>query len=128
MFNPFSDYEKKVVVYISSSVPHSIADFYKCIDELTNIGIHTRYINRDRRFLITENVIVYFKAEGQSLVGTSGFDEMFGCVSNYDLYRLKDRNKPRYSGSLVEYIKKIEENAKTDKFLNEELEKLRAEK
>lgn len=127
MFSPFSDYEKKVVVYISSSVPHSIADFYKNIEKLNELGIHTRHLERSRRFIITDNVFIYFRAVGESLSGLH-CDEMFGCVSDYDLYRLKDRNKPRYSGSLVEYIKKIEENAKTDKFLNEELEKLRAEK
>lgn len=124
MFNAFSDNEKKIAVYISSSVPHSIADFYDNIEKLTEIGIHTRYINRARRFLITENMIVYFRAAGQSLAGLY-CDAMFGEVSDFDLYHLKDGDKPRFSGTLVEYIKKIEDNAKADAFLNSEFERLR---
>jgi hypothetical protein len=122
--NAFSDYEKKTAVLISSSIPHSIADFYTNIEKLTELGIHTRHINRERRFLITDNIVVYFKAVGQSLDGL-WCDEMFGDVSQFELYRLKDRDKPRFSGTLVEYIKKIEDNAKADAFLNSEFERLR---
>lgn len=122
--NPFSDYDKKTAVFISSSIPHSMADFYTTLEKLNNLGIHTRYVDRARRFFITDNLMVYFKAVGQSLSGI-WCDEMFGDVSKFDLYRLKDVEKPRYSGTLVEYIKKIEGNAKADAFLNSELEKLR---
>jgi hypothetical protein len=124
MINAFSDHEKKTAVFISSSLPHSIADFYTNLEKLNDLGIHTRYVDRARRFIITDNIFVYFKIAGNSLSGL-WCDEMFGDVSQFDLYRLKDSSKPRFSGTLVEYIKKIEDNAKTDAFLNSELEKLR---
>jgi hypothetical protein len=117
--------DKKVAVVISESVHHSIADFYNTLDTLNNIGFRSvRYVHRARRFFMTDNIIVYFVADGQSLAGL-WCDEIFGCVSTFDLYHLKDMKKPRYSGSLVEYIQKIEDNAKSDAFLRSELEKIR---
>lgn len=117
-------FERKTAVLISSSVPHSIADFYDTIKQLNELGIHAIKIDRARRFIIADSIIVYFLAVGQSLSGL-WCDEMFGDVSQFELYRLKDRKKPRFSGSLVEYIKKTEDNAKAEKFLNSELEKIR---
>lgn len=124
MFNAFSDHEKKTAVMISSSIPHSIADFYSTIDALKEKGIFIRYISKENRFIITNFLIIYFKAAGQSLNGL-WCDEMFGEVSQFDLYRLKDPSKPRYSKSLIEYIKKLEDDAITDAFLLSELERLR---
>lgn len=112
--------ERKTIVYISSSVPHSIADFYNTIDNLNKISLHTQYISRSKRFFMTEAAIVYFRAAGQSLSGLF-CDEMFGEPSAFDLYRLKNHDKPRYSGTLVEYIQKVEDAAIADRFLREEL-------
>jgi hypothetical protein len=125
MFNAFSNHELKTAVMISSSLPHSIADFYTTIDAIKENDIYVRYISKDNRFIITNYLIIYFKSSAQSLDGL-WCDEMFGEVSQFDLYRLKDPSKPRYSGSLIEYIKKLEDIGNAMAFLESELEIMRA--
>lgn len=115
----------KSALYISRDLPHSIADFYKTLDELNQAGIHTLHVDRRYRVFHTKEVMVCFRAAGQNIDGFQ-VDELFGCYDpKWDLCHLKDQHTNRFSGTIVEYIKKLKENAETDKFLNEELEKLR---
>lgn len=115
----------KTALYISRDLPHSIADFYKTLDELNQAEIHTVFVDRKYRVFNTEEVVVCFRAAGQNIDGFR-VDELFGCYDpKWDLSHLKDRNKPQFSGTLVEYVKKLKENAETDRFLISELNKIR---
>lgn len=117
--------ELKSALYLSAGLPYSIADFYKTLDELNQAEIHTVHVDRTHRVFQTEEVVVYFRAVGQNIDGFQ-VDELFGCYDpKWDLCHLKDQHTNRFSGTIVEYIKKLKENTETDRFLMSELSRIR---
>jgi hypothetical protein len=116
----------KTVIHISHNIPYSRAEFFTALTAFTDAGIEVVKVNRARQEIWTRNVYVRFMTRHCDLAGYH-IDEIFGIRNQFNEYRLKDRTKPRYSGSLVEYVKKLEENAVTDAFLEKELDKIRKE-
>ena len=119
--------DKKIILVISLTVPYSRAEFFEALKQFEENGINVCYVNKVDQVIHTENAHIRFMSRRQSLEGYH-CDEIFGYRDKYIEERLKDPKKPRYSGSLVEYMKKLDENARTDAFLKSELEKDRARK
>lgn len=116
----------KTVIHISRNLPYSRAEFFATLKAFTNAGIEVMQVNRATQEIWTRNVYVRFMYRHCSLSGYH-IDEIFGERNQFNECYLKDRKKPRYSGTLVEYVKKLEENAVTNAFLKSELDKIRKE-
>lgn len=118
--------DRKVVIHVSHSIPYSRAEFFAALTAFKNAGIDIVGVNRENQEIWTENVYVRFLTRYSNFEGYH-IDEIFGIRNQFNECRLNDRNKPRYSGTLTEYVKKLEENAITDAFLKSELAKIRKE-
>jgi hypothetical protein len=116
----------KTVIHISHNIPYSRAEFFAALTAFTDAGIEVVKVNRARQEIWTRNVYVRFMTRHCDLAGLR-IDEIFGERNQFNECYLKDRKKPRYSGTLTEYVKKLEENAVTDAFLEKELDKIRKE-
>ena len=114
--------KQKFVLVISYDLFNSRADFFQAVKDFEASGIEMR-VNKGAQIIDTEYVRIRFMSRRQNLDGYH-CDEIFGYRDKYIEERLKDPKKPRFSGSLVEYIKKIDENAKSDAFLQSELNRL----
>jgi hypothetical protein len=119
--------DKKVVLHISHNIPYSRAEFFAALTAFKDAGIEIVQVDKEHQQIWTKNVYVRFMTRHCHISGYH-VEEIFGIRNQFNECFLKDKNKPRYSGSLVEYVKKLEENAVTDAFLESELEKLRARK
>lgn len=118
--------DRKTVIHVSHNVPYSRADFFATLTAFKNAGIDIVGVNRENQEIWTENVYVRFLNRYSDFEGYR-IDEIFGIRNQFNECFLKDPKKPRYSGTLVEYVKKLEENAITDAFLKSELAKIRKE-
>jgi hypothetical protein len=118
--------DRKLVVQISYNFPYSRAEFFYALKDLTEAGIDIVKVDKEKQEILTKNVHILFMSQHRDLTGYR-FDEIFGWRDRFNECFLKDPKKPRYSGTLVEYVKKLEENAITDAFLKSELDKIRKE-
>ena len=115
--------KQKFVLVISYDLFNSRADFFQAVKDFEASDIEMNFVDKAEQIINTEYVRIRFMSRRQSLEGYH-CDEIFGYRDKYIEERLKDPKKPRFSGSLVEYIKKIDENAKSDAFLLSELARL----
>ena len=126
MLNQFSDYEKKFVLHISHNIPYSRAEFFTALKQFEDAGVELSFVDKTNQIIATEHVVIFFKTR-HCHISEYKYEEIFGIRNQFNECFLKDPKKPRYSGSLVEYVKKLEENAITDAFLKNELDKIRKE-
>ena len=118
--------DRKTVIHVSHNIPYSRAEFFAALSAFTDAGIEVIQVDRARQEIWTRNVYIRFLTRHTDLAGLR-IDEIFGERNQFNEWYLKDRNRPRYSGKLAEYVKKVEENAVTDAFLKAELDKIRKE-
>lgn len=124
MFNTFSNYEKKFVLHISHNIPYSRAEFFTALKQFEDAGVELSFVDKTNQIIATEHVVIFFKTR-HCHISEYKYEEIFGIRNQFNECYLKDKSKPRYSGSLVEYVKKLEENAVTNAFLKNELDKIR---
>lgn len=118
--------EKRMVLFVSKSLLYSRAEFFKAMEDLATNNIDFTVIDRINQIIKTKsNIYIRFMCYYQNFDGYHDCDEILGYRDRFIECRLKYPTKPQFSGSLVEYIKKLEENDKTDIFLKSELDKIR---
>ena len=116
----------KTVIHVSHDVPYSRAEFFTTLESFSENKIEVIKVCRATQEIWTKHVYIRFLTRHSNFCGLS-VDELFGIRNYFNEIYLKDRTKPRFSGSIADYVKKIEENATNDAFLKQELDKIRKE-
>lgn len=97
---------KCVVKYLDGSYSKKYVEgmLLDLVDDLRNRGVDILRVSTATMAIDTPHVHITFVTDPQKLRGRK-FDEVFGCVDDYDYGRcFKYPEKPRFGGTLLQYV------------------------
>ena len=103
--------EKKKILYFSGyTKPVDNINMYTLVGEVTDAFGSASCHDWTGRFLVDNYALeIHVTYKGENLTGYT-YDEIFGTNDPDILARLKDPNKPRFEGSILDYIRQLAAN------------------